>query len=191
MSNYALKPSSPLKGYSKTIGETTIQEITDLATVSISVPRSDDGLDRLNAAMTTSYGAAFPATGKSTVSADGHTRFLGMSPDQAFAIFKHDGVDADLLIKEKLGTVGYYTFQSDNWVVLRVSGNTVRTALERICQIDLSADVFADGDVARTVMEHMGAIILRDGDDSFILMSAWSSAESFLHAVEVSATNIC
>ncbi|MYA88775.1 MAG: sarcosine oxidase subunit gamma, partial [Boseongicola sp. SB0662_bin_57] len=37
-----------------------------------------------------------------------------------------------------------------------------------------------------TVMEHMGAMAIRTGDDAFLLLSAGSSAESFLHAVETS-----
>jgi sarcosine oxidase subunit gamma len=39
-------------------------------------------------------------------------------------------------------------------------------------------------------MEHLGTIVLRDGTDSFLLLSAHSSAESFLHAVETSIRNV-
>lgn len=189
MSEFGFVPAPALGAYSATIGDILIEEITDLSIVSVAVPRGADGLSTLNAAMQTAYGATFPAPGRSTTSSDGQTRFLGMAPDQAFAIFTDDGVDADRVVRGHLKDAGYYTLQSDNWVVLRVSGKTVRAALERICQIDLDRDAFAPGMVARTVMEHMGAIILRDGEDSFLLMSAWSSAHSFLHAVETSARN--
>ena len=43
---------------------------------------------------------------------------------------------------------------------------------------------------ARTVMEHLGVLILRTGEDDYLLLSASSSAKSFLHAVEVSLTNV-
>jgi len=39
-------------------------------------------------------------------------------------------------------------------------------------------------------MEHMGAIVLRDGPDSFLLLSASSTARSYLHAVEISLRNV-
>jgi sarcosine oxidase subunit gamma len=39
-------------------------------------------------------------------------------------------------------------------------------------------------------MEHLGVLILRSGDDEYLLLSASSSARSFLHAVETSLRNI-
>ena len=39
-------------------------------------------------------------------------------------------------------------------------------------------------------MEHMGAIIHREGTDRFLLLSASSSARSFLHAVEASLEHV-
>jgi sarcosine oxidase subunit gamma len=42
----------------------------------------------------------------------------------------------------------------------------------------------------RTVMEHLGVLILRTGDDAFMLLSASSSAKSFLHALETSVANV-
>jgi len=69
------------------------------------------------------------------------------------------------------------------------SGSGVRTALERLCPLDLHPDAFAVNTAQRTVMEHMGAMIVRTNDDQFLLMSASSSARSFLHAVETSITN--
>jgi sarcosine oxidase subunit gamma len=62
--------------------------------------------------------------------------------------------------------------------------------LERICPIDLHPQAFAVGAVARTLMDHLNVIILREGGDTFLLMSARSSARSFWHAVETSIRNI-
>ena len=76
------------------------------------------------------------------------------------------------------------------WVMLEISGPKSREALARLCTLDLHADTFAEGEVARTMMEHLGVIILRNAPDSFILLSARSSAKSFLHAVETSIDNI-
>ena len=55
-------------------------------------------------------------------------------------------------------------------------------ALERFCPLDLGA--FPAGSVARTAMEHMGAVIAREDDaPTFLLLSARSSARSFLHGL--------
>ena len=184
MSDYKLSAAPVLDGFSETFGDTKIEEVTGLSIVSISAPRG--GEDALNAAMKSAYGTEFPATGKSTRSNDGSVQFLGMGPDQAFALFDHAGADGDRVVAEKLGKAGYYTFQSDNWVVLRLSGGHAREALQRTCQIDIHPDVFLPGTVARTVMEHMGSTVIAEKGDSFLLISAWSTARSFLHAIETS-----
>ena len=64
------------------------------------------------------------------------------------------------------------------------------TALERICPLDLDPLGFEGDGAARTTMEHMGAFVMRDGEGGFFLMSARSSAKSFLHAVETSIKNV-
>ena len=74
--------------------------------------------------------------------------------------------------------------------MIRVSGNRSRDVLERICPIDLSPEVFSVGSVSRTVMEHIGTIIFRDGDDSYVLLTMRSFGRSMLHAIEVSADNV-
>ena len=93
-------------------------------------------------------------------------------------------------VGDALGPAAYVTDQSDSWAMLRIAGAGARAALERICMLDLDAAAFPEGRVARTVMEHLAAIILRDGPDSFLLMSPRSSARSFLHAVELSVENV-
>ena len=59
----------------------------------------------------------------------------------------------------------------------------MKFSVARICPIDLHADAFGPDHATRTVMEHIGAMILRTGEDAFLLLSARSSAQSFLHAV--------
>jgi len=46
------------------------------------------------------------------------------------------------------------------------------------------------GSVSRTVMEHIGTIIFRDGDDSYVLLTMRSFSRSMLHAIEVSVKNV-
>jgi len=190
VSDYQLKPVPALGGYQAEISGILIDEVTDLSIVSITVPLIDGGRKALEDTMMKAYGVAFPAPGSSTLSKDGNMRFLGMAPDQIFALLLRDDMNADLIVSEKLQGTGYVTLQSDNWVTVRVSGANARAALARICQIDLDPEIFTVGAVTRTVMEHMGAVVLRVNENAFLLLSVWSSARSFLHAVETSARNV-
>ena len=112
--------------------------------------------------------------------------------NQWFLCFDDDGANpvdaAKALLGKSLSKQIAMTDQSDSWVVLALSGPQSRQTLERICPIDCSASAMPVGTTARTIMEHLGAIITRrpDGDDGepcFWLLSARSSATSFLHAI--------
>ena len=184
MSNFTLTAQSPLGGYKNDFDNVTLTELTSLAVVSIATPI--DGRDKLAKAVDSAFGAALPDIGTSSYTGNDDTRLLGLQRDQMFLLFEHEGDDALAVVTNKLGEVGYYTDQSDTWAILRMTGPGSRTALERICMLDLSPEVFSVGAVARTTMEHLGVMILRDDTDSFLLMSSRSSARSFLHAIETS-----
>lgn len=188
MPDFKLTAKPALGGYRKVVDGVTLSERADVAIVSIATPLG--GETTLAQAVTHGFGAALPAVGGTTLSSDGRTRLLGMAPGQVFAVFEHDGPDARALVDGKLDRAAYTTDQTDVWVVLAIDGARARAALERICPLDLHPDAFAEGRAARTVMEHLGVIILRDGPDSFLLLSARSSAGSFLHAVETSIQNV-
>lgn len=188
MADPVLKPRPPLDGFHRQFGGVEVTELTDIALVSIATPQGGEAA--LIDALARAYKADLPAVGQSTVSSDGVTRFLGLQPGQTFAMFTHEGDRAVETVSAKLGDAGYYTDQSDSWVILQLSGAQTRDALERICPIDLHPDAFEGGAVTRTVMEHLGTIILRTGNDEFMLLSARSSAKSFLHAVLTSVENI-
>ncbi len=188
MLSLQLKAEPLLGGFRENVGGTDLIELTELAIVSIAIPL--DGEQAFKAALSKAYGIDAPAPGRSILSADGQTRFVWTARDQLFALFEDASPMAAADLGEKLGNVVYVTLQSDNWVALRLSGPDARGALERICPIDLDPQAFPEGAAARTAMEHMGAIILRDGADSFVLLSASSSAQSFLHAVKTSIENV-
>lgn len=184
MSELTLAAQSPLGGYKNNFERVTLTELTDLAVVSIATPM--DGRNSLANAVDSAFGTALPDIGHSSHTENGNTRLLGLQRDQMFLVFDHAGNDALAMVKNKLGEAGYYTDQSDTWAILRMTGAGSRTALERICMLDLSPKAFSVGAVARTTMEHLGVMILRDDEDSFVLMSARSSANSFVHAIETS-----
>jgi len=180
--------SSPLDGFQKQFANVALAEVSDYALVSIAVPF--DNRATLEDAVTKVFGTSLPTPGTSTLSKDGSNRLLGMQPDQVFALFDYGGNDPVGAVKALLGNAGYYTDQSDSWVMLRVSGPLATTALERICPIDLASEVFEPNRVARTVMEHLGVIVLCEGHNNYFLMSPRSSARSFLHALETSIKNV-
>jgi len=188
VSDFTLTPRAPLGGYARPFDGTTLSEVTGLALVSVATPLGGDA--RLHEALSNAYGASYPAPGTSSLSADGTVRFLGLQRDQVFTLFPHDGDDAAESVAARLGDAAYFTDQSDGWAMLRLSGEQSHAALERICMLDLAPDRFVVGAVARTLMEHLGVILLREDTDTFLLMSARSSARSFLHAVETSAVNV-
>jgi len=130
-----------------------------------------------------------PAPGQSVMGND-DTRLVRLGPAQAFAIFTRATPDAEPHVQSLLKGAAYTTDQTDVWTGLMLDGLLARTALERICPIDLHPDAFAEGAAARTVMEHLGVLIIRTGPDAYLLLSASSSAGSFLHAVETSLVNV-
>lgn len=163
-------------------GDSTIVERDDLALVSISTPQGGDAA--LAGALGKGWSLDVPAPTLSTVSGD--TRAIRTAPDQMMLVFPHPTPDANTHVQSKLNGTGYTTDQTDAWVVLEVSGPDAISALERICPLNLHDSAFAENSAGRTIMEHMGAFIVRTGEHTFLLMSASSSAQSFLHAVETS-----
>lgn len=188
MPDYSMTPVQPLDGFNHEFDGVTLAEMSGCSLVSIATPLGGD--KALEKALSSAYKAKRPAVGSSTVSKLDNSRFLGLQRDQLFVLFDHDDTGAAAIIAHRLGDAGYYTDQSDSWVVLSIAGANSRRALERICPIDLDPQAFPENAVARTVMEHLGTIIVCVGEDSFLLMSARSSAKSFLHAVETSIRNI-
>lgn len=182
MDNFTLTATPFLGGYSRDFGATSLTEITDISLLSIAQPL--DGRAGLTKAINATWGLALPDPGHSALSKDSKTTVLCLGADTFFAII--EGNDTARAAAQMLGSFAYTTDQSDNWVALRLSGELAHAALERICPIDLHPTVFPTGAFARTSMEHLGVIILRESENIFLLLSASSSAGSFLHAIETS-----
>lgn len=185
MADFTLTSAPPLAGYDQRFGDIRLSAPADQAIVSIALPLG--GEKAALRAIADAYGTDLPAIGKTAATPGG--TLLRLAPDQAFVLFQRATPDAVDHVAGKLGETVYLTDQSDVWCALSIEGAGVRDVLARICPLDLHPDVFAIGDVARTVMEHLGAIILRTGAEAFLLLSASSSAQSFQHAVEVSIRN--
>ncbi|KMW56808.1 Sarcosine oxidase gamma subunit [Candidatus Rhodobacter oscarellae] len=173
---------SPLNGFDETRGGIRLWERAELALVSIALPRGGEDVGRK--AIKQAYKLDLPEVGLST--ADKRHRLIRLSPDQAMLVFADDAPLAEPAVQAKLKGACYTTNQTDAWVALSIEGPTVRDALERLCPLDMHPDRFAINAAQRTVMEHMGAVICREAEDRFLLLSASSSAQSFLHAFTTS-----
>lgn len=181
MPSVCLKPSYPFDDVKFAVEGVTISAPTGIALVSIATPPKNR--EELTKRIKTAYGARVPKVGDSSLSADGNARFLGLQHGQMLLVFDYGGDDAGDVVSKKLGDIAYYTTQSDGWVILRLTGPAVTAVLERICMLDVNSAVFAIGNVTRTVMEHLGVVMLRESTDRFLLLSPRSSANSFLQAI--------
>lgn len=161
-------------------------ERDDLALVSLAIPLG--GLAKMETALKDGFGLTMPEPLMS--SENNGVRALQIAPDQLMLLFPHATPDADPYVAGKTDGAGYTTDQTDVWVRLELSGEAALSALERLCPLDLHESVFPLDAAARTTMEHMGTIIIRTAADRFLLLSASSSARSFLHAVETTLNYI-
>ena len=188
MSEFALCTQLPLDGYKKQFDSVSLTELTHFAIVSIATPRTDRG--ELSKALDSAFKVAIPSSGCSNLSENREYRLLGLQRDQMFLLLAYGEDDVVGFVRDNLGaSTAYYSDQSDSWAMLRITGPGCRTALERICMLDLSTANFPLDTVSRTIMDHLSVIILHDDAESFILLSLRSSAKSFLHAVEESIIN--
>ena len=187
MLDFELVSAPPLAGYDQSFEGVTLKAPADLAIVSMALPLGGEAA--AEKAIKTAFGADLPEVGKSVVG-KGDVRLVRLSLDSAFAIFTHATPDAEPHVAGKLKGAAYTTDQTDVWAGLEISGPRARIALERICPLDLHDDGFAVGAAKRTVMEHLGTIIWRLGAQEWRLMSASSSAGTFLHAIETSVENV-
>jgi len=180
-----LSATDSLGGYDKEIGNIRLREITNQSLIAMAIPQGEESKFKNN--IKNIFNLKMPSPTKSVKNKD--TRLLFTQPDQIFVLTKK-AEDPENSMAITFGESAYITDQTDAWVILEISGVSSREALERICQVDLDKNVFQLDGMARTSMEHMSAIIIRKADDTFYLMSASSSAKSFLHAVELSAQHV-
>ena len=192
----SLTAQSPLGGYKMIVDGTSLIEVTGLSMVSVAP------LAGSQAAFQTAIAKLFK-TDKSDSPKPSATMALDQSgkqrcilmpsaQNQWFLCFDDVGTNpidaAKTLIGKSLSKQMAMTDQSDSWVILALSGPQSRRTFARICPIDCSASAMLIGTTARTSMEHLGAIITRRPDEGdhqpcFWLLSARSSAASFLHTI--------
>jgi sarcosine oxidase subunit gamma len=192
----SLNAQSPLGGYKMIVDGTSLIEVTDLSMVSVAPLAGSQAAFQTATAKLFKTGKSDSSKPSATMALDrpGKQRCILMpsAQNQWFLCFDDDGTNpidaAKVLLGEGLSKQMAMTDQSDSWVILALSGPQSRRTFARICPIDCSASAMLIGTTARTSMEHLGAIITRRPDEGdhqpcFWLLSARSSAASFLHTI--------
>lgn len=161
----------------------TIVERTGIAVANIIARRGKR--DALVAATQEAFGVALP-DGPHRVSKAGIT-FAGVGPDQWIASAENmDGFAATL--NQRIGAFAAVIDQSDSRLVLHLSGPRVRDVLAKGVPIDLHPGAFKVGDVATTLIAHIGVQIdMLDDAPTYQLTAPRSMAGSFWSWLTASA----
>lgn len=158
-----------------TIGPLTITERTDVALASVAVRRG-----RVLEA------GEVPLPGPSRYQAGTPYSAFWVTPEMWFVEAPHATHEmiADLL-KVAFGGAASVTEQTDAWVALDLAAPDLAPVLERLCNVDYRG--VPDGYATRTMMEHLGVYLIKQGPGMVRIYGPRSSAQSLLHAIEVAA----
>ena len=186
MRNFESKKESFLGGYSKTINNVSIKEITEHRITSLAIPFKNER--KCATQFKRTFKKLIPDIEESLIISKGKVIFR-LANDMLFLCESSNEKMPKAAI-DFLKQSFYSTDQSGGWCCIQASGNNVLKMLERICPLDLSEERFKTLNVKRTSMEHLGVIIFKKSPNEFFLYSASSSSKSFLHAVETSCKNL-
>jgi sarcosine oxidase, subunit gamma len=168
------------------IGAIRITEVTDRALASVSC-RPGKGQAFAEAAKAL-FGAALPGPGMSTTGDPYGLIWTG--PDQWFAeapFGSHE--DIARIVKAGLGDTASVTEQTDGWVRFDVEGAPVVDMLERLCPV--ASRQMKTGAATRTVLEHMGCLVICRAEGArFSILAPRSYAGSLHHALAAAAHSI-
>lgn len=169
-----------------TIGALTISEVTDMALASVTCRKEQ--ADRFAAEAAALFGIDLPEPGH--WAAGKVYGLIWTGPEQWFAeapFASHEDIAA--LVKAGLGDTASVTEQTDGWVRFDVQGNTVVDLMERLCPVPSRR--MQTGTATRTIVEHMGCIVVcRETARRFSLLAPRSFAGSLHHALCAAAKSV-
>lgn len=162
-----LSPKTPAAGLLPiTFGEMQLRELMPAAITSVAP--YDGARARVSKALELAIGAGLPERGRSVNGVKCAVIWAGRG--QYFVLGRAvPALDAAV------------TDQSDAWCCVVLEGADAGAVMARLCPLDLRD--MADGDVARSLIGHMSAIIMRRAD-GFELMVFRSMARTLVHEVE-------
>lgn len=186
----SLTIQSPLAGKALALGDTYLDALHGFSLTSLAVPRGGEAAFAEALAESLPLGGQpLPQPGQSSLSDNRRLRLISQGVDQYFLLDLDDAQPDEQRLGARLGERAYLCDQSDAWTLLRLNGPRARAALARLCMLDLDPAPFPVNSAARTTMEHLGVLIIAETAESFLLLSASSSALSFWTAVEQSLRN--
>ena len=118
--------------------------------------------------------------------AAGSVAFLGVGPNRWLAVSENVAGFADDLVAA-LDGVASVIAQTDGLAVLRISGSRVRDTFAKGLPIDLDPCAFAVGDVASSILAHIGVTISRADETAYDVAVPRSFAGDFSHWLAESA----
>jgi methylglutamate dehydrogenase subunit D len=148
-----------------------IEERTDLALATMTARR---GKERdLKSAVAAAYGLDLP-DGPRVASKDG-VSFAGIGIGQWLAAAEPGETDFVRRLRARLAGLASIADQSDGRVVLRLRGDHVRDVLAKGVPLDLHPRRFKAGDVASTLVAHIGVQIEQLDDQPTFQLTAFRS----------------
>ena len=182
MADHPITAKPFLGGFERSLGDSALAEIDPLAVTHIAIARGS--VDAFAGDVKTLLGTDPPAAGHAVTLGE-RSWLINSAPGQFLAL-QLDDHDPLLPRLTPLTSSAYLTEQSDHWVGLRLSGSLAHATLERVCPIDIHPTKFPIGAASHTLTNGIDCLILREGDDRFVLLSRSASAQSFLRMIETS-----
>ena len=188
MRQYTLTAKPCFGDFKLDVDGASLTEETGLAIIAVTI--RNDASRGFKTAFKKLFGEACPDA-KTCLNA-GKTMIVPSAIDQFFIIEKADPRALEERLIKAFDKHATMTDQTDGWGVLTLAGPKTITTMERVSQVDMDLSVFPVGAVARTVLEHVGGIVVRQkakrGEEHrFMLLSQRSSAASFLHSITTTA----
>ena len=183
-SSYQLIARPVLAITTQEIGGVSLQERDQAHCFSLAIPHK--GEQEFEKSILNHYGLdALPDIGMSALSKDKTGRLLRLGFDHFFLLQSAPALD------QTITKTAYCTEQTDNWVMIGMTTPppeevNIRNGLSHICMIDLHENEFPPNKVVRTVMEHIGCVLLREQAGEWLTMAPRSSAKDFIHALTLS-----
>lgn len=162
----------PLVAAGSRLGEVEAGQMTSIAPF--------DGKQKAATTALKELGLKFPGPNK--VAVKGKTRLVWWGRGQAMLM----GVE----VPKALAGIAALSNQSDGWAVMELSGAQSEAVLARLAPIDLREAVFPKNTVARTMLGHMTATIVRVSDESFEIAIMRSFARTAVHEISVAMKSV-
>jgi sarcosine oxidase subunit gamma len=167
-----------------TIGPFVITERFDVALASVAVRRGRDK-DLARAAKA----ADLPLPGPASALTGSPWSAFWMTPEMWMVeapYATHEDITEPL--KSALGDCASVTEQTDAWVRFDITADDLAPLMERLTNLDLATKL--DGFAARTVIDHLGIYLIKRSQTEVTLYGPRASAQSLLHAIEVTAKSV-